>query len=138
MDFSRKLKPGEEESVHTTLNGVIGRIARCDRPISIGSSQHKEIFHGLGLDIRMFESRQRKLLQNEKYGDGILNGVRHSNKDLRPYIAQLPEYFTDLTVGDLIRIANFINTNFEMLEKNKNVFIELLKNEFPELNSASK
>lgn len=113
--------------------GLVSNVKRGVRPISVNSEQHKSMFKGLGLDIKMFESRQRKLLGDKKYGIQKLENFKYSDRDIKPYINVLSENFSDLTVGDLVRVAHFIDDNFEMLEKNNNVFIEILSNEFPEL-----
>lgn len=103
------------------------------RPISNASGEHRKLFKGLGLDIRLFESRQRKLINDIKFGEQKLEDFKYSDRDIKPYLHAVAEHFSDLTVGDLVRIAHFIDDTFEMIEKNSNVFIEILSNEFPEL-----
>jgi hypothetical protein len=121
---------GEETGVDPAL---VRGVRLGIRPISTKATQHHMIFKGLGLDIRIFESRQRKLINDEKHGIKALENFRYSGVDIKPYIHILSESFTDVSIGDLIRVAHFIDNNFVMIEKNKNVFAEIVHNEFPEL-----
>ena len=121
---------GEETGVDPAL---VRGVRLGLRPISTKATQHHMIFTGLGLDIKIFESRQRKLINDEKHGIKALENFRYSDADIKPYISILSESFAGVSIGDLIRVAHFIDNNFVMIEKNKNVFAEIVQNEFPEL-----
>ncbi len=117
---------------------IIRNVRNGSRPISSGAEQHKKLFLGLGLDIRLFESRQRKLINDVKFGEQKLEDFKYSDRDIKPYLQLVAEHFSDVTVGDLVRIAHFIDDTFEMIDKNSNVFVEILSNEFPDLKRTNK